>query len=226
MPELFLIDGDNNLTPLSQSEYDSESLRQQLLAGHPGLLGGDQMGSGAPRQWLFVAREAPVPDKEGTAGRWSLGHLFLDQDAIPTHRRGEAGVRQPHPARGRGPDARLRGQRAAVLAHLLLDRSRVLDLLHQPVDCGARCHARPVVAPRLVSPLCPLNRPENPLFRDVGGVDTLVVLRKVDQQTSLKRGFRNYIHPYQQQASNFAPDEHTARICLQVLKAAIAQLSE
>jgi hypothetical protein len=84
MPELFLIDGDNNLTPLSQSEYDSESLLQQLLADHPALLGGDQMGSGAPRQWLFVAREAPVPDKEGTAGRWSLDHLFLDQDAIPT----------------------------------------------------------------------------------------------------------------------------------------------
>lgn len=40
------------------------------------------------------------------------------------------------------------------------------------------------------------------------------------------RDFRNYVHPYQQQASHFAPDEHTARICLQVLKAAIAQLSE
>lgn len=84
MPELFLIDEFNNLTPLSQSEYDSEALLQQLLADHPALLGGDQMGSGAPRQWLFIAREAPVPDREGSAGRWSLDHLFLDQDAIPT----------------------------------------------------------------------------------------------------------------------------------------------
>ncbi len=84
VPELFLIDGDNNLTPLSQADYDSESLLQQLLADHPALLGGDQMGSGAPRQWLFVTREAPVPDKEGATGRWSLDHLFLDQDAIPT----------------------------------------------------------------------------------------------------------------------------------------------
>ncbi|WP_027366826.1 hypothetical protein [Desulfocurvibacter africanus] len=39
------------------------------------------------------------------------------------------------------------------------------------------------------------------------------------------RDFRNYIHPYQQLASKFEPDKHTAEICLQVLKAAIADLS-
>jgi len=40
------------------------------------------------------------------------------------------------------------------------------------------------------------------------------------------RDFRNYIHPYQQLVSNFNPDRHTAEICMQVLKAAIADLSE
>jgi len=40
------------------------------------------------------------------------------------------------------------------------------------------------------------------------------------------RDFRNYIHPYQQMASNFNPDEHTAKICWQVLQAAIDQLSK
>lgn len=39
------------------------------------------------------------------------------------------------------------------------------------------------------------------------------------------RDFRNYIHPLQQVGSGFHPDEHTARICWQVLKAAIHQLS-
>lgn len=39
------------------------------------------------------------------------------------------------------------------------------------------------------------------------------------------RNFRNYIHPNQQLASKFSPDKHTAEICLQVLKAAIADLS-
>lgn len=38
------------------------------------------------------------------------------------------------------------------------------------------------------------------------------------------RDFRNYIHPYQQMSSRFAPDEHTAEICIQVLRAAIASL--
>ena len=40
------------------------------------------------------------------------------------------------------------------------------------------------------------------------------------------RDFRNYIHPYQQISSGFDPDQHTARICWQVLQAAIVQLSK
>lgn len=39
------------------------------------------------------------------------------------------------------------------------------------------------------------------------------------------RDFRNYIHPYEQMSSRFNPDRHTAEICLQVLRAAIASLS-
>jgi hypothetical protein len=35
------------------------------------------------------------------------------------------------------------------------------------------------------------------------------------------RDFRNYIHPFQQMASGFAPREHTAKISLQVLLAAV-----
>jgi hypothetical protein len=39
------------------------------------------------------------------------------------------------------------------------------------------------------------------------------------------RDFRNYIHPYEQLSHRFNPDMHTARICWQVLKAAIYQIS-
>jgi hypothetical protein len=39
------------------------------------------------------------------------------------------------------------------------------------------------------------------------------------------RDFRNYIHPYQQMCEKFSPDNHTAKISLQVLLAAIAELS-
>lgn len=39
------------------------------------------------------------------------------------------------------------------------------------------------------------------------------------------RDFRNYIHPYQEMSSKFTPDEHTARVCFQVLKAALASVA-
>ncbi|OYV48660.1 MAG: hypothetical protein B7Z71_12260 [Acidocella sp. 21-58-7] len=39
------------------------------------------------------------------------------------------------------------------------------------------------------------------------------------------RDFRNYIHPYEQMVSGFTPDEHTAKVCLQVLKAALASVA-
>ncbi len=39
------------------------------------------------------------------------------------------------------------------------------------------------------------------------------------------RDFRNYIHPDQQLRSGFTPDEHTAELCFQVLKAALASLA-
>lgn len=40
------------------------------------------------------------------------------------------------------------------------------------------------------------------------------------------RDFRNYIHPFQQMSSGFNPRQHTAKICLQVLKAAIHEIGE
>jgi len=39
------------------------------------------------------------------------------------------------------------------------------------------------------------------------------------------RDFRNFIHPFEQMSSGFNPREHTAKICLQVLKAAIFEIN-
>ena len=39
------------------------------------------------------------------------------------------------------------------------------------------------------------------------------------------RHFRNYIHPYEQLISGFTPDEHTASLCFQVLKLALASIA-
>jgi len=40
------------------------------------------------------------------------------------------------------------------------------------------------------------------------------------------RDFRNYIHPYQQLSERFSPDENTAKICMQVMKGALLQISQ
>lgn len=52
-----------------------------------------------------------------------------------------------------------------------------------------------------------------------------IIKEDVKKFSHALRDFRNYIHPYQQVSSGFNPDEHTAKICFQVLKAAINQIS-
>jgi len=75
---------EGTLMPMDETAYASEDLLQQLLADYPDLLPGDQISPEAPRRWLLVAREMPVPDPERLANRWSLDHLYLDQDGVPT----------------------------------------------------------------------------------------------------------------------------------------------
>jgi hypothetical protein len=81
---IYLLKEDSTLLAMEDAPYDSESLLQKLLADHPDLLAGDQIDAEEPRRWLLVTREMAVPSEQDGAGRWSLDHLFLDQDAIPT----------------------------------------------------------------------------------------------------------------------------------------------
>ena len=81
---IYLIGHGEQLVEMREAVYDSEDLLQRLLATYPNLLAGDQMDLQAPRRWLLVTREASVPGELAGSGRWSLDHLFLDQDAVPT----------------------------------------------------------------------------------------------------------------------------------------------
>jgi hypothetical protein len=81
---IFLLQEGAKLVKMEEAPYNSEGLLQELLANHPDLLAGDQIDTEEPRRWLLISREMPVPGQENGAGRWSLDHLFLDQDAIPT----------------------------------------------------------------------------------------------------------------------------------------------
>lgn len=85
MSGIFLIHDDKgDLVEMTEQPYDSEDLLQSLLAKHPNLIAGDQISASSPRRWLLVTREASVPGEQEGAGRWSVDHLFLDQDGIPT----------------------------------------------------------------------------------------------------------------------------------------------
>jgi hypothetical protein len=81
--KIYLREGDG-LVAMSEAKYEAEHVLQALLADYPDLLAGDQMRPGEPRRWLLIAREAGVADAEGGQARWSLDHLFIDQDAVPT----------------------------------------------------------------------------------------------------------------------------------------------
>ncbi|HEX2948698.1 MAG TPA: hypothetical protein VHV83_03880 [Armatimonadota bacterium] len=81
---IFLLNENGNLVEMTEQAYDSEALLQQLLAEYPSLLAGKQINPGAPRRWLLVRREAGVPAEEAGGNRWSVDHLFLDQEGIPT----------------------------------------------------------------------------------------------------------------------------------------------
>ncbi len=81
---IFLIQSDGSLVELAEESYNSESLLQELLAKYPNLLSADQSNLNQPRRWLLIKREMGIPDGEDVSDRWSLDHLFLDQDGIPT----------------------------------------------------------------------------------------------------------------------------------------------
>jgi len=83
--KIFLVgEGEGHLVALEETSYVNEGTLQELLVEYPDLLPGDQIDPENPRRWILVARELGVPGGETETGRWSLDHLFLDQDGIPT----------------------------------------------------------------------------------------------------------------------------------------------
>ena len=81
---IYLIQPDGKLVEMKQESYKSENVFQQFLADYPNLLAGDQIDSQQPRRWLLIAREVGIPAQQDGANQWSLDHLFIDQDGIPT----------------------------------------------------------------------------------------------------------------------------------------------
>lgn len=81
---LFLLRGSDALSNMKLAAFDTEDIFQHLLAKFPDLLTDTDFGEGSPRRWMLVGREAGVSDHDAGSARWSLDHLFLDQDGVPT----------------------------------------------------------------------------------------------------------------------------------------------
>jgi hypothetical protein len=82
--QIFVLQSDDTLVPMTAEAYESEALLQTLLARYPDLLAGDQVDPSSPRRWLLVSQEVGLASEQDGSNRWSVDHVFLDQDAVPT----------------------------------------------------------------------------------------------------------------------------------------------
>ena len=76
--------GDGALVEMRETPFDKEIDLQQFLTSHQGLLAGSQMNPADPRRFVLVTAEAGIAVTEGGGDYFSLDHLFIDQDGIPT----------------------------------------------------------------------------------------------------------------------------------------------
>lgn len=74
------------MSPISEDRYHSEEKLQNLISEYPGLLDGNEMDTSKnklkDKSWLLVTREYDINRDSG--GNWSVDHLFLDEDGVPT----------------------------------------------------------------------------------------------------------------------------------------------
>jgi hypothetical protein len=81
---VFLLQGEHSLVPMQPGQFATEDDFQRLLSRFPELLVGDQIDPQSPRRWILVRREQPISTGETGASVWSIDHVFLDQDGVPT----------------------------------------------------------------------------------------------------------------------------------------------
>jgi len=73
------------LIALEPTGYAKEDELQQFIADHPELLSATLAPAEQAAPWLLVKRElAIVMDEGDERTRWSLDHLFIDGDGVPT----------------------------------------------------------------------------------------------------------------------------------------------
>lgn len=80
---MYVVQNDE-LIEMSPGKYVTEDELQSLIERYPGLLAGADINPDNPRRWLLIAREPGLATGADQSDRFSVDHLFVDQDAIPT----------------------------------------------------------------------------------------------------------------------------------------------
>ena len=81
-PGLYFKGAEGELTELAPRVLGETADLQPLLARAPRLLAGDRDGSTA--RYVLVQRELGIVHGDDAGARWSLDHLFLDEEGVPT----------------------------------------------------------------------------------------------------------------------------------------------
>lgn len=85
MPErIYTSAADGTLEAQNEMPFPTEEEFQELIARHPELLDGEQMRPGDPLRWILINREQGIASVPGESVSWSVDHLLVDQDAVPT----------------------------------------------------------------------------------------------------------------------------------------------
>lgn len=134
MPErIYTWTGERALEALEESAFAAEDELQALIAAHPELLDGEQIRPGDARRWILIKREKGIAAAAGSGALWSVDHLIVDQDAVPT---------LVEVKRGSNPEVRrtIVGQMLEYAAHAA--ETWAVEELREAFERGARQDGR------------------------------------------------------------------------------------
>ncbi len=67
-----------------EQAFPSDDYLQREIERRPDLIPGEQVDPDVPRKWLVVTREAGSGEYLPGIDRWTMDHVLIDQDAVPT----------------------------------------------------------------------------------------------------------------------------------------------
>lgn len=144
-------------------------------------------------------------------GKINLGRLGLHQPAVDALRQ-------------RIDEIQICLQHGAHLAAVFLAGSALEGLLLNSASHAPQSFNSAKAAPKKSGKVLPFAKWKlNDFINAAAEVGSIRM--DVKEYSHSLRSFRNFIHPFEQAQSGFNPDQHTARISWQVLRAAIADLT-